>query len=289
MESALSIRQLHVTFRTGLLRREVAALRGIDLEVAPGEIAGVLGPNGSGKTSLLRVLAGLQAPTRGSVQVLGRSPTDPALVQWVGFQPEAPPPMPFLTGRESLLHTGWLLRMPAGEIPTRADALLEQLGLADARHRQVRTWSTGMQKRLGLAVALMPRPRVLLLDEPTSGLDPLGSRAIVEMLRSEAAAGTTVLLASHHLQEVEALCQRVAVLHQGTLAASGTLDQLLGRGDLELVLRGLDEDGLRRLQEWCNSLGAQVVSSSRAREHLFELFRRVAEQGVQRQGDGRAP
>lgn len=146
-----------------------------------------------------------------------------------------------------------------------------------------------MQKRLGLAVALMPRPRVLLLDEPTSGLDPLGSRAIVEMLRSEAAAGTTVLLASHHLQEVEALCQRVAVLHQGTLAASGTLDQLLGRGDLELVLRGLDEDGLRRLQEWCNSLGAQVVSSSRAREHLFELFRRVAEQGVQRQGDGRAP
>lgn len=279
MESALSIRQLRVTFRTGLLRREVTALRGIDLEVAPGEIAGILGPNGSGKTSLLRVLAGLQAPTEGSAHVLGRAPTDPQLAQLVGFQPEAPVPMPFLTGREYLLHVGWLLRMPAAEVPARADELLEQLGLTAACNRQVRTWSTGMQKRIGLAAALMSRPRVLLLDEPTSGLDPLGSRTIVELLRTLAAEGTTVLLASHHLQEVEELCQRVAVLHEGTLAASGTLEQLLGRGDWELVLRGLDEAGVQRLQELCTSLGAQVVSSSRAREHLFELFRRIAQRG----------
>lgn len=279
MDSALSLRQLCVTFRTGLFRREVTALRGIDLEVARGEITGILGPNGSGKTSLLRVLAGLQAPSSGSVQVLGRDPTDPGLAREVGFQPEAQVPMPFLTGREYLLHVGFLLRMEAAEIPVRADELLERLGLTAARNRQVRTWSTGMQKRIGVAAALMSRPALLLLDEPTSGLDPLGSRTIVELLRTEAAAGTTVLLASHHLQEVEELCQRVAVLHEGTLAASGTLDALLGRGDFELVLRGLDAAGMQRVQELCTSLGAQVVSSSRAREHLFELFRRIAQRG----------
>ena len=275
MSAAISVRQLAVTFAGRFRRPPVTALQSLDLEVARGAIIGVLGPNGSGKTTLLRVLAGLQRPTAGDVAVLGLPPDRRALRARVGFQPEGSLPLGVLTGREFLQWFGCELRLPDALADARLRQWLERFELAAAAHRQVRTYSTGMQRRLALAAALLGEPEVLLLDEPTSGLDPIGSGAVMDVLQERAAAGTAIVLASHHLQEVEQICNEVLVLHGGRCALRGTLDQLLGTGDRTLVVRGLADGALPAVREDLQRHGAELVRAGPAREHLFALFRRL--------------
>lgn len=257
-------------------RGTVAALQPFDLEVPTGRIVGVLGPNGSGKTTLLRVLAGLQRPTAGSATVLGLPPTHPDLRRRVGYQPEGALPFGVLSAPEFLAYAGAALGLPNQEADARAAHWLDRLDLRHAGARAVRTFSTGMQKRLALAAALLAEPGVLLLDEPTAGLDPLGSEVIMAVLRERRAAGTAVLLASHHLLEVEELCDEVVVLQDGALRLSGTLAELLGTGADTLVVRGLDADGLRQLAARARELGGDVVRQGRERQHLFALFRQLS-------------
>ena len=199
------------------------AIREIDLSVHEGEVFGFLGPNGAGKTTTLRILLGLIKPTAGSAWMNGRAVPDPRGLSEVGALVEEPAFYPWLSGIANLRvlsRVGAPLSRPA-----MADAL-ERAGIATAARAKVATYSQGMRQRLGLAAALMRRPRVLLLDEPTNGLDPIGIRDLRSLLREVSEEGTTVFLSSHLLTEVEHLCDRVAIVNRGRLAAVGSLDEL---------------------------------------------------------------
>jgi len=278
MASAISAQQLSVTFRGRGRKPDVVALAPLDLELVHGRIVGLLGPNGSGKTTLLRVLAGLLEPTGGSVRVLGELPTAKGLRQRVAFQPEGTLPMPVLTGREFLAFVGAAIGLPNRVADERAELLLRRLELDGAADRALGGYSTGMQKRLNLASALLGEPELLLLDEPTSGLDPFGSELVMQVLRERATAGATVLMASHQLLEVEEICDEVLVMHRGRLRARGPLGELLATGDRTLVFRGLDDAGLHEVQRTVVANGGEVLRLERSREHLFALFRRLAQE-----------
>jgi ABC-2 type transport system ATP-binding protein len=213
----------------GLTKRygRATALDDLDLTVDEGEIFGFLGPNGAGKTTTLRILLGLIRPTSGSASINGHAVPDPRGLKDVGAMVEEPAFYPWLTGRRNL-H---VLAQVGAPIPQSAiEEAMDRAGIAAAAGDKVKTYSQGMRQRLGLAAALMRRPRLLLLDEPTNGLDPVGIRDFRSLLRRVAEEGTTVFLSSHLLTEVEQLCHRVAVVDRGKLKAVGTLDELGGAG-----------------------------------------------------------
>ncbi len=279
MTTAISVKQLAVTFGGRGNQAAVAALLPLDLDVPTGRIVGLLGPNGSGKTTLLRVLAGLQRPTAGAVTVLGDEPDSAAAQRRVAFQPEGALPLGVLSAPEFLAYIGAELGLPNPESDARAAHWLDRLDLRHAGRRWVRTFSTGMQKRLALAAALLGDPELLLLDEPTAGLDPFGSEVVTTILRERAAAGTTVLMASHHLLEVEEICDEVLVLQNGAVRARGTLSELLATDSHAMVVRGLDATAMAGLADDARARGGEVVRIERPREHLFALFRRLAARG----------
>ncbi|MCA8949752.1 MAG: ABC transporter ATP-binding protein [Planctomycetes bacterium] len=275
MATAISVQQLSVRFGG---RRPVHALHPLDLAVDRGRIVGVLGPNGSGKTTLLRALAGLQPISGGTARILDLPPGHPELRRRFAFQPEGALPFGVLSAPEFLAWVGARLGLPNADADERAARWLARLDLEHAGRRWLRTFSTGMQKRLALAAALLGDPEVLLLDEPTAGLDPAGSATVIEILRERRAAGTTVLMASHHLLEVEESCDEVIVLQRGRVRARGTFAELLGTDAHKLVVRGLDAERLDRLAATARELGGEVVRTEPEREHLFALFRRLAEE-----------
>ncbi len=276
MVTAISAQRLAVTFGGRGGKRGLEALAELDLEIPAGRVVGVLGPNGSGKTTLLRVLAGLQLPTSGTATVLGLPPTAKPLRRRAAYQPEGPLPIGVLSAPEFLAWVGASIGLDNRDSDERAARWLDRLDLRHAGKRWVRTFSTGMQKRLALAAVLIGDPEVLLLDEPTSGLDPFGSAEVIRILRERAAAGTTVVMASHHLSEVEEICDEVIVLHGGRLRARGSLDELLGTDACSLVVKGLDGAAMQALGDLAKSRGGEVLGVERRRSHLFALFRRLA-------------
>jgi ABC-2 type transport system ATP-binding protein len=275
MAPALLADDVTVTFPAGFRRPPFRALDGLHLRADAGEIVGILGPNGSGKTTLLRAFAGLLRPAAGRVSVLGTRPDDAGLVRRVGYQPEGPMPFPTLSGQEFAHYMGDLLRLPPRPLRAAAAGWLDRLGLGATGGKAIRDYSTGMRRRLALAVALLADPEVLLLDEPTAGLDPEGSLLVMDILLERAAAGATILLASHHLQEVEQICDRVYLFGAGQVLREGTLDELLGTGETHLVVRDLDAAGLAAVEAAVRESGGTVVRRGQEREHLFALFRRV--------------
>ena len=225
---------------------DVTALDDLSLRVETGSTFGLLGTNGAGKTTLFKLLVGHVAPDAGSLEVAGRdvATEGPAVRRFVGYLPEQAGFPGSLTGREVLAFHARMRGLPTAERETRVAEVLETVGLTDAADRAVDGYSNGMNRRLGLATALLPRPRVLLLDEPTAGLDPLGVSAfhrIVRRLREE--ADLTVVLSSHVLTEVEALCDSVAVLHDGRLRAVGSVAELKAATDGRPTVRVRLADG----------------------------------------------
>jgi ABC-2 type transport system ATP-binding protein len=219
---------------SGLTKRygHILAVDDLSITVQHGEVYGFLGPNGAGKTTTLRMLLGLIRPTSGSLRLLGRPPGPEHLGQ-VGALIEGPAFYPYLSGRTNLR----VLADHAGVARSRVGEVLEIVGLTDRARDRYAGYSLGMKQRLGLAAALLKRPRLLILDEPTNGLDPAGMADMRVTIRELAADGCTVLLSSHLLAEVEQICDRVGVIHQGRLVTETTVDALRSGGTLRVVAR----------------------------------------------------
>jgi ABC-2 type transport system ATP-binding protein len=203
----------------------------IDLEVSAGEVVGILGPNGSGKTTTILMLLGLTEPSEGRAIVAGFDPLrDPLEVKRrVGYLPDQVGFYDGLSALDNLAYTGRLAGLPRSEIDARFSEAMERVGLGPYGYARVRTFSQGMRQRLGLAEVLMKRPSVAILDEPTTALDPHSTQEFLAMIRGLKADGTAVLLSSHHLDQVQSVCDRVALFNRGRIALSGSVTELAGR------------------------------------------------------------
>jgi ABC-2 type transport system ATP-binding protein len=216
------------------------ALAGLTMTVPQGEVFGFLGPNGAGKTTAVKLLLGLTGPTSGEGFLLGAPIGDRATRRRIGYLPELFRYQGWLSAREVLALHCQLAGLPRSEWPPEIDHALRTVGLTDRAGDRVNTFSKGMQQRLGLGVALLGKPELVLLDEPTSALDPVGRQDVREILLALKARGTTVFLNSHLLSEVEKVCDRVAVIDHGRVIAIGTLDDLLGENAVRLRVAGLN-------------------------------------------------
>jgi len=222
--SAIQTRALRKVYGRGAKR--VEALVGLDLDVEPGSIFGLLGPNGAGKTTLVKMLLGIIRPTAGSATLLGRDIRKPASRTSVGFLPEGHRFPRYLTAERALWLYGQLSGYRGGDLAREIDEKLLLVGLADWKKRKIKTFSKGMLQRLGLAQAMLGTPQLIFLDEPTDGVDPVGRVAVRDILTNLKSRGTTIFLNSHLLQEVEQVCDRVAILNRGRVIREGTVDQL---------------------------------------------------------------
>jgi ABC-2 type transport system ATP-binding protein len=248
--AALDIRGLSKAYRIGHIRtRRKPALVDLSLTVPVGEVFGYLGPNGSGKTTTLKLLMGFVFPDSGSATLLGAPIGDRAGRQRLGFLPENPNFYDYLTPREYLDYAGQLLGVEAARRRAQAAELLERVGLRSFAEMPLRRFSKGMLQRMGLAQALMGSPDLLFLDEPMSGLDPIGRRLVREMILDLKAAGKTVFFSTHILSDAETLCDRVALLRAGRLVAVGRLADILNIDvtHLEVLVTGIDEAALASL------------------------------------------
>ena len=205
----------------GFWRKRPRALRPLNLTVEEGEIFGFLGPNGAGKTTTLKLLMGLVIPTGGSARILGKSIDEAEVKAQIGFLPEQPYFYDYLTAKELLEYYAQLSGVPPKDRSRKIDAMLERVGLKDAARLQLRKFSKGMLQRVGLAQAILHDPKVVFLDEPMSGLDPMGRREVRDLIEELKQQGKTVFFSTHILSDAEALCDRVAVIHQGELRGVG--------------------------------------------------------------------
>lgn len=226
-DPVIQIRNLSKVYRDFWGRKKVQALNSLSLDVKKGEVFGLLGPNGSGKTTTLKLLLGLLFPTSGEVKILGRSAADVSKNEKIGYLPEESYLYRFLNAEETLDFYGRLFKMSGKERRKRTQELIEQVGLKDARKRQLKEYSKGMTRRIGLAQALINNPDLVMLDEPTSGLDPLGTAEMKEMIRKLRDEGKTVVMCSHLLADVQDICDRIAILYRGELKVIGSVDELL--------------------------------------------------------------
>ena len=279
MTLAIEASNLQKIYRSALGRRTVNALEDLDLEVKEGEIFGLLGPNGAGKTTTVKILLGLTRPTRGMASILGVPVDNPKSRRQVGYLPEGHRFPGYLTARETLSIFGRLSGLDRSTISARMIPLLETLRIADWIDVKVKKYSKGMTQRLGLASALIHKPKVVLLDEPTDGVDPVGRREIRDLLRETADNGATIFVNSHLLSEIELTCDRVAVLRRGSVAAAGTIDELTRReARYKMVVSPLDENLVNALSDNGASverLNGHLLLSVRDTPHLNSLIDQV--------------
>ncbi len=281
--------QLTKIFRDFWLRRKVAAVTDLDLEIRPGEVFGLLGPNGSGKTTTIKMILGLLFPTRGRVTVFGRSPTDVETKSRIGFLPEESYLYPFLDAYETLDFYGRLFRMPRSVRNSRIETLLDMVGLKAAAYRRIGEYSKGMQRRIGIAQALINDPDLLILDEPTSGMDPIGTRQFKELIRTLGRRGKTVILSSHLLADVEDVCDRVCILYAGRKWKQGTVDQLLARqSHTQIITDQLDDDTLAKIRRLLADEGKEIIEAGAPREKLEKYFLQIVEEASRRAAPGDA-
>lgn len=230
-EKVVAVRGLTKVFKDFWGRPKARAVDNVDFEVRRGEVFGLLGPNGSGKSTTVKMLLGLLYPTKGHIEVFGKSPRDVQTKQRIGYLPEESYLYRYLDSEETLDFFGNLFSIDAKDRQNRAEQLIEMVGLNSARTRTVGEFSKGMQRRIGLAQALINDPDLIILDEPTSGLDPIGCREIKDLILALARRGKTILLSSHLLADVEDVCDRVVIYYGGRIQAIGTLKELLSERD----------------------------------------------------------
>ncbi len=267
-------------------RDRVVAVSDLDLLVEPGEIFGLLGPNGSGKTTTIKILLGLLYPTRGRALVFGRLPTDVTVKNRIGYLPEESYLYPFLNARETLDYYGRLFQYPRRERVRRTEMLLDMVGLSGVARRRVGEYSKGMARRIGLAQALINDPDLLILDEPTTGLDPLGTRQIKSLIADELRRrGKTVLLCSHLLADVEDVCDRVSILYGGQRRAVGPIRELLSRDEMtQITTEQLSDETIHRVRDLVKQAeGKDVLEVKAPSDRLETFFIRIVREAQQAQ------
>jgi len=279
--AAIEILGLEKTYSIGFWRkRPKHALRPLDLKVEEGEIFGFLGPNGAGKTTTLKLLMGLIFPTAGSARILGMEIDDPRMKAQIGFLPEQPYFYDYLTARELLDYYGQLSGLEAKQRSSRVNDVLKRVGLPDVGGVQLRKFSKGMLQRVGIAQAILHDPKVVFFDEPMSGLDPMGRREVRDLMAQLKVEGKTVFFSTHILSDAEALCDRVAIIHQGELRGVGAVADLTSsvHGKVEVVWQGTTVPASLR------ALGAEChVTRDTVRAMLSEANQDAAVEALRRE------
>jgi ABC-2 type transport system ATP-binding protein len=269
-EVVIEIVDLTKDYEVGFLKkRKVRALDQLNLEVRRGEIFGFLGPNGAGKTTTLKLLMRLIYPTHGSARILGHPIEDVSTRARIGYLPENPYFYDYLSGRELLEYNAALFGIPNEQARIRGKELLDLVGLDSERaNRQLRKYSKGMLQRIGIAQALVNDPEIVFMDEPMSGLDPIGRREVRDLLLALRTQGKTVFFSSHILSDVEAMCDRAAILSRGKLIRCGTVNELTGIKDtaVEIVALGIEKSDLGKFSQMVSSL--QSASATPNGVHL---------------------
>ena len=275
----IACQRLTKVFRDFWMRPRAKAVSELTLEVRPREIFGLLGPNGSGKSTTIKMILGLLRPTSGRLMVFGKPSTDVAIKKRIGYLPEESYLYPFLNARETLDYYGKLFGLDARTRSRRTDELLDMVGLTSAQFRPVREYSKGMQRRIGLAQALINDPDLLILDEPTTGLDPIGTRQVKDLILELGRRGKTVVLSSHLLADVEDCVDRMVILYGGKIRAEGTGDQLLAAHAHTMIETGeLDDDTITEIDRVLRARGkGELIRVSRPRQRLEELFLDIVE------------
>ena len=268
--NAVEIENVHKSFSGSWGKGSVYAVKGVSLSIPQGGVYGLIGPNGSGKSTIMKMLVGLLAPHEGRCSVFGRPATAAANRREIGFLPENPYFYKFLTGEETLRFYGRLCGLSGKALRARVSELLEQVGLQEAAARRLSGYSKGMLQRIGLAQALVQRPRLLVLDEPTAGVDPIGSRVIRDIILNLKEQGMTVFLCSHLLEQVQEVCDRVGILYRGNLIAEGSIDELTSDAATQQVL--LREPSPELLEQIRALAGAAYVSTTPSRRSLESVF-----------------
>src|SRR5437763_14481621 len=249
-EVIISVRGLTKVFKDFWGRPKARAVDNVDFEVRRGEVFGLLGPNGSGKSTTVKLLLGLLYPTKGHIEVFGHSPRHVATKSRIGYLPEESYLYRYLNSHETLDFFGNLFQLPGADRDNRAEQLLEMVGLTQARTRAVGEFSKGMQRRIGLAQALINDPDLVILDEPTSGLAPIGCREVKDLILALARRGKTVILSSHLLSDVEDVCDRVVIYYGGKIQAMGPLKELLAKPDaIRITTPALPRETMQRVLE----------------------------------------
>jgi ABC-2 type transport system ATP-binding protein len=260
--AAIEILALEKTYTVGFWRKKPkCALRPLNLTVEEGEIFGFLGPNGAGKTTTLKLLMGLIFPTAGSARILGMEVDDPRMKAQIGFLPEQPYFYDYLTARELLEYYGQLSGVDSKQRSRKVDEVLQRVALPNVGGVQLRKFSKGMLQRVGIAQAILHDPKIVFFDEPMSGLDPMGRREVRDLMEQLKHEGKTVFFSTHILSDAEALCDRVAIIHQGELRGVGAVAELTSsvHGQVELVWQGTAVPAsLRALGADCHVTGDTV-------------------------------
>jgi ABC-2 type transport system ATP-binding protein len=270
---AVQIEGITKTFPVPLRRQRVLAVKNLSLSVQPGEVYGLLGPNGCGKSTTLKILLGLVTPNSGRALIFGQDSREYRSRRDVGFLPENPYFYKFLTAAETLAFYGKICGLSGKILATRIDELIELVGLRDARDRRVGGFSKGMLQRIGLAQALIQDPGLVVLDEPTAGVDPAGSHQIRDLILDLKKRGKTVLLTSHLLEQVQEICDRVGIMARGEMIREGSLDDLVRvKNQTEFVIENAPPELAAQIQNLVAQSPARLVATRQPERSLESVF-----------------
>ena len=273
---AISIQNLSKEFPIPFKRERIVAVRNLSLSVEPGQVYGLLGPNGSGKSTTMKIVLGLVAPTAGRTEIFGRDSRTVESREDVGFLPENPYFYKFLTGEETLHFYGKICGLHGAKLRERTKELLSLVRLENAAQRRIGGYSKGMLQRIGLAQAMIQEPRLLVLDEPTAGVDPAGSHEIRDLILDFKKRGITVLLCSHLLGQVQEICDRIGILHQGALVREGVLADLISiENQTELILENASPAVLAEIHATIAKSTARIVEQRKPQTTLERYFLEV--------------
>lgn len=285
MHSLVEVSGVSQSFRVGFWMKRRQVLEEIHLSIPEGSIFGFLGANGAGKTTLIHLIVGLRTPSQGSVKVFGKEATSPEAKQRLGYLPERPYFYDHLSGEQLLYYFGSLSGMKRAEIRNRIPQVLKSVGMLDARKLELRRYSKGMLQRIGIAQALIHDPQFLVLDEPMSGLDPIGRKEIRELILKLASEGRTLFFSTHIIPDVEAICNRVALIKKGKILKVGSMDELLYSGEVqtEIIWSGIKPEALSHLHEI--QIQPQVATGYRGmiqkKDAVNKILSQLIENGAQ--------